>query len=177
MEIYLIRHTTPLIEKGICYGQSDIDLAASFLEEADRIRKCIPSDIDAIYCSPAKRCRLLATQLFPHKPVQYDDRLKEMNFGHWELCAWNDIDQKALATWMKDFVTVAVPGGESYLQLHQRVENFFQSLRDVQKAAIISHGGVIRSIWSAINQVPLKASFDAFSIDYGCVIKVEVNKQ
>ena len=26
MEIYLVRHTTPNIKKGICYGQTDIDI-------------------------------------------------------------------------------------------------------------------------------------------------------
>ncbi len=174
MEIYLIRHTTPLIEKGICYGQADLDLAASFLEEADRIREHIPSDIDAVYCSPAKRCKLLARELFAHHDIRYDDRLKELNFGHWELCAWNDIDKAALTTWMKDFVNIAVPGGESYLQLYERVTGFFCSLTDVKKLALVSHGGVIRSILSQINHVPLKASFHAFSIDYSCVIRLDL---
>mgnify|MGYP001408870057 CR=1 FL=1 len=26
MEIYLVRHTTPAINNGICYGQTDVDL-------------------------------------------------------------------------------------------------------------------------------------------------------
>ena len=30
MELILIRHTTPAIEKGICYGQSDLNVADSF---------------------------------------------------------------------------------------------------------------------------------------------------
>lgn len=174
MEIYLIRHTTPEIERSICYGQADIDLAASFLEEAERTREQIPSDIDAVYCSPAKRCRLLATRLFACHMINYDDRLKELNFGHWELLAWDAIDKTALNTWMEDFVNLPVPGGESYLQLHERVTDFLYSLPVIEKLAIVSHGGVIRSILSHINQVPLKASFDVFSIDYGCVIRLPI---
>lgn len=37
MKIYLIRHTTPHIEKGICYGQTDLDVAETFNNEAEII--------------------------------------------------------------------------------------------------------------------------------------------
>jgi len=41
-EIYLIRHTTPKVEKGICYGQTDLNLADTFEQEKERILKIIP---------------------------------------------------------------------------------------------------------------------------------------
>lgn len=34
MRLHFIRHTRPDIARGVCYGQSDIPLAASFAEEA-----------------------------------------------------------------------------------------------------------------------------------------------
>src|SRR5580692_7160561 len=64
-EIYLIRHTTPAIGKGICYGQSDLDITSSFREEADLIRQHIPDYIRFIHSSPLRRCALLAEYLFP----------------------------------------------------------------------------------------------------------------
>ena len=42
MEIYLIRHTTPNIEKGICYGQADLDITETFLEEVEAIKPHLP---------------------------------------------------------------------------------------------------------------------------------------
>ena len=33
MLIHLIRHTTPDIETGICYGQTDLDVSDSFEKE------------------------------------------------------------------------------------------------------------------------------------------------
>ena len=39
MAIFLIRHTTPLIEKGICYGQLNIDVTESFEAEAGKYKK------------------------------------------------------------------------------------------------------------------------------------------
>ena len=31
--IYLVRHTAPAVSRGICYGQSDIDVMESFYDE------------------------------------------------------------------------------------------------------------------------------------------------
>ena len=51
MEIYLIRHTTPLIEKGICYGQTDLDITESFEEEVSMIHPHLPSsNIKGTFC-------------------------------------------------------------------------------------------------------------------------------
>lgn len=170
MEIYLIRHTEPHIEKGICYGQSDLEVADTFFAEVENIRQRLPSGIEEVYSSPSKRCRVLAAELFPSHTIQYDDRLKELNFGEWEMQCWNEIDKVELSEWMADFVTVAPPGGESYAQLYERVTDFFYSLMEVKKLAIVSHGGVIRSILSHIKNLPLQKSFEVFSIGYGCVI-------
>lgn len=38
MRLHFIRHTRPDIARGVCYGQSDIPLAASFAEEAEDVR-------------------------------------------------------------------------------------------------------------------------------------------
>ena len=61
MEIYLIRHTTPKIDKGVCYGQSDIELADSFSMEFKEISKSIPKTFEKVYSSPLKRCTRLAS--------------------------------------------------------------------------------------------------------------------
>ena len=39
MEIYLVRHTTPAIEKGVCYGQTDLNVAETFEEEVELVLK------------------------------------------------------------------------------------------------------------------------------------------
>ena len=63
MEIYIIRHTTPDIEKGICYGQSDLNLVDNYAEEFEAIKSKIPTTKTfKIISSPLKRCALLAQQ-------------------------------------------------------------------------------------------------------------------
>ncbi|TAG13399.1 MAG: phosphoglycerate mutase, partial [Sphingobacteriia bacterium] len=43
MEIYLIRKKKKKIEKGICYGQSDLDITESFEEELGFIKPHLPA--------------------------------------------------------------------------------------------------------------------------------------
>ncbi len=49
MEIYLIRHTTPKIAQGICYGQSDLELASNFDDEMASIHQNLDQSFDYIF--------------------------------------------------------------------------------------------------------------------------------
>jgi alpha-ribazole phosphatase len=75
---------------------------------------------------------------------------------------------------MNDFVNVRIPQGESYLDLYDRAVRCFTSIsQQTLPAAIVSHGGVMRSILSHITQTPLEQSFEVFKLEYGCVVKLE----
>jgi alpha-ribazole phosphatase len=174
MEIYLIRHTTPDIKKGLCYGQADLDVTESFEQEAQCIRPHLPEHITQVYSSPLQRCRKLAEYLFPDREIVLESRLKEINCGDWELKLWDEIEPSYLQRWMDDFVNTCIPGGESYVQLYERVVQFFESLPRQGAVALVAHGGVIRSILSHVEQVGLKESFDTFSIRYGCVVRLHL---
>jgi alpha-ribazole phosphatase len=174
MEIYLIRHTKPAIDPGICYGQADIEVADSFEQEAAVIKAQLPSSLD-IYSSPLKRCYQLASHLYPAAGIELHPDLKEMHFGEWERQPWDQIPADPLNVWMNDFVNVRVPGGESYMDLYERTIPVLNYIKGKgQPAAIFSHSGNIRSILSYINQVALKESFSQFKIEYGGVWKIEI---
>lgn len=173
MEIYLIRHTAPAIESGICYGFSDIDVAATFEEEAAQIRSKLPAGTFDIYSSPLQRCRKLATTLFGEN-VTIDDRLKEMNFGAWEMLPWEAIGKEELAAWADDFVLARVPQGESYEDLYTRSMALIEELTGKGKdAVIVTHGGVIRSILAHATNTPLADSFD-LKVQYGRISHLQV---
>ena len=174
MSVYLIRHTKPKIEKGICYGQSDIDVTETFSEEAAIIKSVLPETIVNISSSPLSRCRKLAEHLFPEKQVIYENDLQEIHCGEWEMLHWDAIPKDVIDPWMADFVNIQIPGGESYVQLHARVVGCFEKIISMPSpVAIVAHGGVIRSILSHITNTPLIDSFGAFSINYGCVIRLD----
>lgn len=174
-EIYLIRHTTPLVAKGICYGQTDLDITESFNAEAAVIRQHLPEKMESVHSSPLQRCSRLAGHLFPaHSPVLHD-ALMEIHCGEWEMKGWDDLPREEIDPWMKDFVQVRIPGGENYLDLHDRVTRCFNGIRggaDTGPLAIVAHGGVIRSILSYITGTPLIDSFKIFALHYGCVIRL-----
>ena len=173
MEIYLIRHTTPDVVVGTCYGQSDLEVTESFLDEAAAIRRHLPQNMASVYSSPLKRCHLLAQELFPQHAIQLDDRLKEIHCGEWEMQIWNDIDASVLKPWMEDFVNNRFPGGENYVDLFERTTGFFNELmQHPQPQAIVSHGGVLRSILCHLEGTHLKDSFSRYGLRYGCVVKL-----
>lgn len=173
MEIYLIRHTTPQVEEGVCYGQSDIELAPAFDTEASAIQNRLDQPFDHIFSSPLMRCSRLAKSF--DTSVQEEARLKELNFGDWEMKLWKDLPQPVLNDWMVNYVTQGPPNGESYEQLKTRVVEIFKGIISQNRACtgIITHAGPIRAILSHVLNIPLKDTF-TLKIDYGSVTKISL---
>ncbi len=170
MEVYLIRHTTPRIVKGICYGQSDIEVdETTFDQEFAFVAENIPKDIDKYFSSPLQRCTRLANKLC--RDFTIDERLLELNFGDWEMKKWNEIDQSQLNAWMQDFVNIKTPNGETYRDLYLRTRDFISDISKsgFQKIAIITHAGNLRSFISLILSLPLENSF-RIRLDYASVV-------
>jgi len=178
MEVYLIRHSETIVDKDVCYGQSDLPLKEPFFKEFDIILNRVKVEQPQIYSSPLSRCSILANYFHLHKKsqrhIKYDYRLKELNFEQWELKKWNEIESGPLNEWMNDFVNHTVPGGESFTQLFQRVNNFIDTtlLKEHNKkpAIIITHAGVIRCFLCRKQNIPLKDAF-SLQVNYGNVFK------
>ena len=176
MEVYLVRHTTPNIDKGVCYGRSDIGVADTFLAEVKAVKEKLPGLKKNIvfYSSPLRRCYQLAEQL-TDKEIIVDDRLLELDFGDWELKKWDEIEKEPLHKWMNDFVEESCPNGESYVELDKRVQSFFEELKASDNVKIvITHAGPIRSILAHHRDISLVDSFDKIKIDYGSVDQILV---
>ena len=174
MEVYLIRHTTPDIEKGTYYGRTDVPLPRSYEFDFDALKKKIPRKFDAVFSSPLSRCRLFARELDCNL-FKSDDRILEMDFGDWETKKWNEIEKTAFDLWMNNFDTMATPNGESFQSLYDRVIEFYdEEVRagDHDTVAIVTHGGVIRSIINHILGIPLKNAF-SYELDFGSVTLVD----
>ena len=122
----------------------------------------------------------LSPAIFKTVKMDLDPRLMEIHCGEWEMREWDDLPKEVVDPWMRDFVQIRIPGGESYLDLHQRVTGCFLNICNSRLAgdgkatatAIVAHGGVIRSILSHITGTPLIDSFKVFSLHYGCVIRL-----
>jgi len=188
MEVYLIRHTTPGIEPGICYGQTDIDLGpnadaeiasvVASLKELLALNTIIYSDI-ALYTSPLRRSAKLAQALSASLtlPLLTDARLMEVCFGAWEGKPWDAIPADELTPWMENYIVARPPGGESYQDLIDRVKAFFTDFKDNNKdhtaACIITHAGAIKAAHVALaGYTPEQAM--AMKFAYGSISRVWV---
>jgi alpha-ribazole phosphatase len=190
MRIYLIRHTETVLQKGICYGQSDVSLAPDFELQAEAVIAKLPSEYSQIYASPLKRCQQLAELLSEKlskrrdgviEPTK-DSRLKELNFGEWELQDWDNIynsDRDFFNRWSKDYTSLCPPQGETYNALLKRVGEFWEekifectSMNSEDNAVLlVTHAGVIRAILSKLLDIPIQQSF-LVDLDYGSVTKI-----
>lgn len=174
MEVYLIRHSTPEVAAGICYGRTDLSVReATFATELAAIRQLLPDDIEYWYSSPLRRCTRLAGALAPTYTT--DDRLRELDFGDWEGLAWDSIDRTALEAWSEDFVYAAPPGGESFDALHQRSRQVYSELLETpyERVAIIAHAGNLRSLICHVLDLPLEQAF-RLAVGYGTVVRLRL---
>lgn len=174
MEVYIIRHTPVAVGKDTCYGQSNVTLADTFLQDVTQFKDQLPKDFDVVFCSPLDRCKALTLQL-EFENIQYCDALMEMNFGDWENKNWNDINQDELNNWMSDFVNIKIPNGENLIELFERVKQFLDNLRlqNHKKVLLVTHAGVIRCIWAYLLEIPLQNIFK-IPCDHGQIITVNL---
>ena len=175
--LYLIRHTTPNIAPGICYGQLDMDVADSFAIEAAGVLNQLPP-VELVIASPLLRAQRLAEHLAQQQrcTLRGDARLMEMHFGDWEGRAWNDIAHGEIDAWADDTLNYASPNGESAQQMTQRVQD---ALLDVMRLpqrhiALVAHSGSIRALLAQLSAIPLVHTLN-WQIDFGAVIGVKLN--
>lgn len=177
MELYLVRHTTPAVQPGICYGHAELDLhenaESEFVTVRGKLADVVP---DAFYTSPLLRCRKLSAAL-RWGEAQQDDRLKEMHFGDWEMQRWDAIPREIFDYWATRFVEHAPPGGESFRDLYGRASAFFADVADKHAGATVvavTHAGVIRALLAHVLKLPLE-HVPGFHLDFGGVTKLVVS--
>jgi alpha-ribazole phosphatase len=142
-----------------------------------KIRDIIPEYTNLVYyASDLTRCKSVVSRV-PGIEVIFSEKIREMNFGEWEMIPWDDIPAEPLKKWMDDFVNQRSPGGESYMELYNRSVLFWENLKKTEynRVAVVTHSGVIRSILCYILNVSLLNSFK-FKIDYSGISLVKISE-
>ncbi|HTH93956.1 MAG TPA: alpha-ribazole phosphatase family protein [Rhodocyclaceae bacterium] len=148
MRLFLIRHPQPDIGEGICYGRTDLPLRESW--PMKMALPTLPSDVRVI-SSPLQRCVAFATTLFPH--VDIDARLRELDFGAWEMQDWQDISRTQLDAWAADPLGFNAHGGESVAQMRLRVRQALADL-DGRDCVWVTHAGVMKIVVGELLALP-----------------------
>lgn len=176
MEIILIRHTSVDVPKGVCYGQTDVPLRDSFKEEATITAQQLQDDVfDAVFTSPLSRCTRLAEHCGYPDAIR-DARLKELDFGEWEMQEFDKIDDPRLQEWYDDYFHVAATGGESFIIQLQRVSEFLDevSRQKYGSVAVFAHGGVLICAQIYAGTLKMEDAFGALT-PYGGIVRLQLN--
>lgn len=168
MKLTLIRHTRVALPAGICYGSTDVDVAASFEEEAAEVKKGLEgASFDTVYTSPLQRCTKLATFCGFADAIR-DNRLRELDFGSWEGLPWQEIEDPLLTAWYDNWMDLQAGGAESFLEQCTRVAYFLDELREKEyrHGCIFAHSGTIRAALVYAGYCTLSRAFDQ-EVDFG----------
>lgn len=152
MKLWLVRHARVQLEPGLCYGASDVPADPEHTHVvAVTLATVLPAGVP-LRVSGLGRAQQLAASVRAQRadlPAPTEDlRLNEMNFGQWELQAWDAIPRSAFDAWMADFAHHRFGGAESTQQVIDRVAAALGATREAgaADAVWICHAGVIRAV-------------------------------
>jgi len=188
--LYLIRHGETIDSDERRYkGRMDVPLSEKGMEQMRHVARFISQDYPArfgisVYTSDlirAVRSAEIIADAFGLKPVIVPE-LRERDFGEWEGMRFDDIEKRwrgAFRAWADNPLRFAPPGGETTLEVRDRV---VRSIRMIMDSAgdvtggiiIIAHGGVNRIILCHMLGMPLKNIF-RIEQDYGCINIIEIH--
>ena len=161
--IRLARHPPVAPEyTGICYGSSDVPLAADRIQQAAILAQSLAAEpITHLYHSDLSRCRLVALELaaITGATPRADHRLRERCFGDWEGQRWDEI-HAATGEAMMGMVTAPdswrPPGGETTFELRDRALAWFRELPPDGDIVAITHGGPIAAILGTVRALSVE---------------------
>jgi alpha-ribazole phosphatase len=181
VKLHLVRHPQPEVPPGLCYGASDVAVDEHELARVQTALHAagLPGTLPVI-ASPLQRCAQLARRLHSLS-LRFDARLAEMDFGSWELCAWDTIPRSEVDAWVADLLHYRPGGADCVLDVAHRVAGFMNELRQTghAEALLICHAGTIRLLSAMrdglrLEQAALAAARTPHRIAYGEVVVLEV---
>jgi len=154
--IYLVRHgQVEGFEEKRYNGQGDVLLTPEGTAQFGLLQMRLQKKaIRAVYSSDLSRCRDGASMLarpFGLMP-EAKPELRELHIGEWEGKTWQELQSTYPEQWqarLDDIVHYRVPGGESLLDMAERVR---EAIREIlaahpgEEVLVVAHGGVNRVI-------------------------------
>ena len=96
----------------------------------------------------------------PHDGYALDDRLREIGYGQWEGSTLPEMqrrDPDLFAKRQTEKWTVSPPGGESYVDVQTRMQDWYASV--AADTVTVAHGGTARALMVALGiETPLCAA-------------------
>jgi len=157
-KVYLIRHgTTAANEKNLYYGATDIGVSQKGCEELTELRRIggYPDVKNCIvYTSGMKRTADTLELLFPGTEYAVNSDFREMNFGKFEMRAYDELksDPEYIEWITGDFMANVCPEGESgNAHAERAVKAFWEVFDDTEgDILIVSHSGTMTAVMESL---------------------------
>lgn len=138
--LHLIRHekTQANLERKYI-GWTDEPIVRS-------VQARLPISPAIVHGSDLLRCEQTASCYFPQCKYIAQEALRELNFGDFEMCTYEQLkENRTYRAWIDDPLQVVPPNGEAFTEFQQRVLKAFQAIvTSNQHYTFVVHGGVIR---------------------------------
>jgi broad specificity phosphatase PhoE len=157
VEITLVRHAESESNvTGRWQGQGDAQLSSEGRRQARALGERLAGErFDVVLCSDLSRCCDTAEAL--GLPIERVRAWREVDVGRWEGLTRAEVAERfpdEVARLREGAQDVAIGGGESWMDLHARIEAAFGELRarlePGARALVITHGGVIHGLLSGL---------------------------
>jgi broad specificity phosphatase PhoE len=168
--LYLMRHgETDYHAQKRVLGRIDAGLNQRGREQARLAAEFfIGVELAAVYSSPLLRCRETAQPVAEMKGLDIEtvEGLMEVDMGEWDGRLLKELfeqDSERVGMWMQSPSSVAIPGGEDFNTVRERVMGAAGEITsrhsDEESILIVSHGGPIRGIISEALRLDLDYMF------------------
>lgn len=178
MRLILLRHAETKANADNKYiGHSYSEYTEKGKKQIKNILRLLSKEsFDRVYSSPLPRALKLA-EMISHQmncELLIEESLKEMNFGIFEGKRYQEAEREYKDEWEKwtdDYINYRIPDGECYLDLHQRVTTFIDSLKG-KSTLLLTHGGIIQTIITYLLDLDIDDRWH-FKIPPGGLVEIE----
>jgi len=166
MKISLIRHAqSSANEKDIFSGSSETLLSQEGSRTARELAIVMKNEkYEKHFCSPLSRALNTATLIFPDAHITADQRLVERSLGQWEGASKKEMRVRHPSAFLpsgKLHPLFTPPDGEDIPTVASRLLEFIQQQihEGVLSIVVITHNGVIRTLYTLLENVPIEEAF------------------
>ncbi len=179
--LLLIRHAETDLAGTFC-GHSDPALNVQGWGQVERLIADLEGhSIECVYTSDLQRAKQTAWAIANHFGVMCHVRagLREIHFGRWEGLPWSEValhDPQEANRWMEEYPHSNFPEGENMRCFDARVRREIEFLigeADTKHVAVVTHGGVIRSVLIQFVQMSPEEAWRRTK-EYAVVIPIEI---
>jgi broad specificity phosphatase PhoE len=163
---FLVRHAAHDNVGNFLAGRSrGISLGEAGRAQAKRLAQRMTRErFDAIHASPRERTQETAAALSEAcgvAPVKTAEALDEIDFGSWSGKTFEVLNaDPAWRRWNDNRSMARAPGGETMLDVQQRIVGFMEQLAASgggKRLVLVSHGDVIKAAVSYVLGLPIDA--------------------